>query len=261
MTHLYADRVLYEVIDRVALITLDRPELMNAFDEAMYQGINKALVAFRDDEDAWVAVIRATGERAFSAGADINALNANAEKGIVTGLGTLLLDHEMVTNKPIIAAVHGHCVGEGVNLVLGCDLVLADETAKFMVSEVRLGVNPVDIPLKLARRLGYAKAFSFLTPGDAKDARWAQDAGLVETVVPAGQVHEAAFEFARRICVECGPLAVRGQKEVLWRAVFDDEDVAREVGDTLRTRIRQSEDYAEGRRAFMEKRPPKFKGK
>ncbi|MBD3646537.1 MAG: enoyl-CoA hydratase/isomerase family protein, partial [Pseudomonadales bacterium] len=183
------------------------------------------------------------------------------EKGIVTGLGSLLLDDEMVNNKPIIAAVHGHCVGEGVNLVLGCDMVFADETASFMISEVRLGVNPVDIPFKLARRLGYAKAFSFLTPGEAKDAEWARDAGLVEAVVPAGQVQAAAFEFARRICAECGPLAVRAQKEVLWRAVFDDEDVAREVGNKLRTSVRKSEDYAEGRRAFLEKRPPAFKGK
>ena len=136
----FEDRVQYEVERRVATITLDRPERLNAFDGAMYAGVNAALTAFRDDDDAWVAVVQAAGERAFSAGADIDALSENARAGITSGLGALLLDEEMVTDKPIIAAVHGYCVGEGVNLILGCDLVLADAGAQFMISEVRIGV-------------------------------------------------------------------------------------------------------------------------
>ncbi|MCH8258362.1 MAG: enoyl-CoA hydratase/isomerase family protein, partial [Proteobacteria bacterium] len=93
-----ASRVLYEVKDKVATITLNRPDRLNAFDSAMYEGVNSALTAFRDDEDAWVAVIQAAGERAFTVGADVNALNENAKKGITTGLGSLLIDKEMVTD-------------------------------------------------------------------------------------------------------------------------------------------------------------------
>ena len=188
-------------------------------------------------------------------------LNENAKKGITTGLGSLLINKEMVTDKPIIAAVHGYCVGEGVNLVLGCDMIFADTTAQFMISEVRIGVNPVDIPLKLAKRLGYAKSFAFLCPGEAKDAPWATSAGLIENVSDAGKVQQDAFDFALRLVNECAPLALRAQKETLWQAVFNNEQAARELGDERRTMIRLSDDYAEGRQAFMEKRKPNFKGK
>lgn len=257
----FRDRVTYSVASRVATITLDRAERLNAFDPDMYEGINDALICFRDDENAWVAVIQAAGDRAFSAGADVHALNENARRGITTGLGGLLLDSEMVTDKPLIAAVHGHCVGEGVNLVLGCDVVFADTTARFAISEVRIGVNPVDIPLKLSRRLGYAKAFRFLAPGDRMDAAWARDAGLVEQVSAAGEVQAEAAAFAQRLASECAPLALRAQKATLWGASFDSEEAARALGNERRTMIRQSDDYAEGRQAFLEKRPPQFKGR
>ena len=256
----FAERVVYEVVDRIAIITLNRPDRLNAFDSAMYEGVNQALTTFRDDEDAWVAVVQANGERANTAGADVNALNENARKGITTGLGGLLIDTEMVTDKPVIAAVHGYCVGEGVNLVLGCDLIFADTTARFMISEVRIGVNPVDIPLKLARRLGYGRAFSFLSPGDAKDAAWMHAAGLVEQVSEAGAVRKDAFDFAQRLVTECAPLALRAQKATLWQAAFGSEEAARALGDERRAAIRLSEDYNEGRQAFMDKRAPAFKG-
>lgn len=255
------DRVIYEVRDRVALITLDRPERLNAFDGAMYEGINTALDKFAANDDAWVAIIQANGERAFTAGADVNALNENARQGITTGLGGLKLDTEMVTDKPIIAAVHGHCVGEGVNLVLGCDLVFADITAKFTISEVRIGVNPVDIPLKLARRLPYGRAFAFLAPGDPMGSVWMQEAGLVAEVSEAGCVQADALAFAERLVRECAPLALRAQKATLWQASFGDEAAARDLGNERRTMIRQSADYSEGRQAFMEKRTPRFSGK
>ena len=260
MTQLFADRVSYEVQDRVATITLDRAERLNAFDADMYTGVNEALTAFRDDDDAWVVIIQAAGDKAFSVGADINALDDNASRGITTGLGGLLLDQEMVTDKPVLVAVHGYCVGEGVNLVLSCDMIFADTTAKFMISEVRIGVNPVDIPLKLARRLGYTRAFSFLSPGDAKDAEWAREAGLLERVSEAGRVKHDALDFARRLVNECAPLALRAQKATLWHAVNVNEHVARDLGNQQRTMIRLSDDYAEGRQAFMQKRTPKFRG-
>lgn len=260
MKNRFSDRVTYEVVEQVGIISLSRPEKMNAFDAAMYRGFNEALTAFRDDDGARVGIVQAEGERAFSVGADVNALNENAARGITTGLGSLLLDSGMVTDKPLIAAVHGHCVGEAVNLVLGCDMVFADASANFMISEVRLGVNPVDIPIKLAARIGYARAFAFLNPGDGKDADWAARAGLVERVCPRGTVQQEALAFARRLATECAPLALRAQKATLWTASFGQPATAKIIGEARRQKIRQSEDYAEGRRAFLEKRPPQFSG-
>ena len=257
----FSDRVTYEMHGRVACLTLDRPQKMNAFDADMYTGINEGLVAFRDDPEAWVLIIQANGGRAFSVGADMNALNQNAEKGILTSLGGLLLDDGMVTNKPIIAAVEGHCVGEGVNLALCCDLIIADPNSNFMISEAKVGTNAVAIPGKLAKKIGYSKAFAMLTPGDGKDALWCQNAGLVEEISAPGKVKAEAMALAERICSESGPLAIRAQKETLWHSVFVDEAEAIEIGQAHRHNIRQSDDYTEGRRAFLEKRKPDYKAR
>lgn len=254
------ERVLYKRRGHVAIITLNRPDVLNAFDRYMYDGVNLALSRFRDDDSARVAILQAAGDRAFSAGADVKAIAADMKAGIFDGYGPLLTDDGMVTAKPLIAAVHGHCIGEGVNLVLACDLVVADETTKVAVSEARIGINAVDIPLKLARKLGYAKAFAMLAPGDAKDAAWCQAAGLVEIVTPAGEAQDRAFELATDIADTCGPLAVQAQKETLWRAVFEGEAAGRTAGMAWRKVTRPSADYAEGQRAFMERRKPVFTG-
>ncbi len=259
MTVRYHDRVEYELDGRVAIITLDRADKLNAFDGAMYEGMNEALMRFRDDAEAWVAVIQAAGDRAFSAGADVDALNENTAKGIHTGLGELVTDSDMVTAKPIIAAVHGACVGEGVNLLLACDLVLADEDARFIISEARIGINAVDIPIKLGKKIGYSKAFAFMTPGTAKSAAWCQAAGFVEEVTPSGQVQARARQLAREIASDCGPLAVQAQKETLWGSVFGDEAAAHQAGAARKLELRQSFDYQEGRSAFKERRKAQFR--
>ena len=137
----FHDRVLFEKLGRVAIITLNRPDRLNAFDSGMYEGMNQALESFRDDPDLWVAIIQANGDRAFSAGADMNALDANAANGITAALGGLILDDEMVTNKPIIAADHGYCVGGGVNIVVGCDTLCAGESANIMSSVPKKGTT------------------------------------------------------------------------------------------------------------------------
>ena len=98
MSERFQDRVIFERIDRVAIISLDRPERLNAFDAAMYEGVNEALAKFASDPDLWVAIIQAKGDRAFSAGADVSALNENAKKGVNAALGGLNLDNHMVTN-------------------------------------------------------------------------------------------------------------------------------------------------------------------
>ena len=256
----FQERVDYALEEKVALITLDRSDRLNAFDGDMYEGVNEAILHYRDDDEAWVAVLQSSGDRAFSAGADVRALDEKAQRGDTSSLGGFLIDSEMVTDKPIIAAVQGYCVGEGVNLALACDLIFADADASFLISEVRIGVNPVDIPIKLAQRLGYSKAFAFLAPGDAKSASWLEAAGLVERVCEPGSVRSEALSFAKRLARECSPLALRAQKETLYKAAFFGDNAAKVLGEERRQFIRASADYVEGRQAFLEKRPPFFTG-
>jgi len=254
------ESILYERRDRVAIVTLNRPRVINAFNREMYALFNAAIERFRDDDDAWVCVVVGAGARGFCSGADIKALSADLAAGIEESPEPLTICREMVTPKPLIAAVHGHCIGEGVNLVLACDMIIAEESSRFFVSEARVGVNAVDIPLKLARKMGYFPAFEMLMGLEGKSAAWCHNAGLVNTMVADGTAASHALEVAHRLTSETAPLAVRAMKETLWRAVMEGEAVAREAGRRWREQIYQSKDWAEGRAAFSEKRTPKFVG-
>ena len=253
--------ILYERRDRVALITLNRPQVINAFNRAMYLQFNEAVERFRDDDEAWGAIVTGAGERGFCSGVDLKASRAETEAGITEPLPALTLGREMITPKPIIAAVHGHCIGEGFNLVLACDMVIAAENSRFYAPEARVGINAVDIPLKLARKVGYFPAFELLMGLEPKPAAWGREVGLVNRVVADGAVVTEALTWANRLIAETAPLAIRAMKETLWQAVLVDQAAGREVGLRRREEILQSQDWAEGRVAFAEKRAPKFLGK
>ena len=253
--------ILYERQGRVAIITLNRPQVINAFTRQMYGLFNSAIEQFRDDDEAWVCIVRGAGERGFCSGVDIKALSADLAAGVANTAVSLNICTEMVTPKPIIAAVHGHCVGEGVNLVLACDLVVAEESSRFFVSEARVGVNAVDIPLKLAQKAGYFAAFEMLLGLEGKSAAWCKEAGLVNMVVEDGTAVSAALTLANRLNTETAPLAIRAMKETLWRAVMEGQADGRSAGIRWRDTITQSQDWAEGRAAFTEKRPSQFIGK
>ncbi len=254
------EAVLYERQGRVAIITLNRPQVINAFTRQMYGLFNTAVNQFRDDDEAWVCIVRGAGERGFCSGVDIKALSADLAAGVTETADPLTICREMVTPKPIIAAVHGHCVGEGVNLVLACDFVVAEGSSRFFVSEARVGVNAVDIPLKLAQKAGYFAAFEMLVGLDGKSAAWCREAGLVNMVVEDGTAVSAALSLAHRLTTETAPLAIRAMKETLWRAIMEGQADGRAAGERWRDIITQSQDWAEGQAAFAEKRPSKFRG-
>ncbi len=243
------------------MVTLNRPRVINAFNREMYALFNDAIEIFRDDAEAWVCVIVGAGERGFCSGADIKALSADLAAGIDDSPEPLAICREMVTPKPIIAAVHGHCVGEGVNLALACDMVVAEEGSRFFISEARVGVNAVDIPLKLARKVGYFPAFEMLMGLEGKGAAWCKRTGLVNVVVADGTAASHALALANRIASETAPLAIRAVKGTVWRAVMEDEAAGREAGTRWRERISRSRDRGEGRAAFSEKRAARFEGR
>ena len=254
------ETVIYRREGKISHIVLNRPGVINAFNRAMYEGLNAAIDRFSKDDEAWVAIISGNGERGFCSGVDIKSIEVD-DAGIIIPFPPIPLCDEMVTPKPILAAVHGHCIGEGANVAFSCDMIFAAENTKVYIPEARIGVNAIDIPLKLARKLGYNHAFELLMGLEPKSADWCVNAGLINQIVPNGTAVDAAVAWAETLINSTAPLAIRGMKETLHRAVFESEQAGLAAGQAWRDKVLYSADWAEGRQAFKEKRRPDYSGR
>jgi E-phenylitaconyl-CoA hydratase len=212
------DLVRYELDGHVATITYNRPERLNAIDGAMRQALNTAFSRFRDEEDAWVAIVTGAG-RAFCAGADLRGT------GDPTGEFTGTFWERPTVNsfesgweifKPVIAAVNGYCIGYGFTLVTWCDFVIASERAEFGFPEVRLGVPTMVGAIRLPRKINWQYAMELLLTGERIGAERAHEIGLAGWVVPHEELMNEARALAARL-VRGAPLAARAIKEVAVR--------------------------------------------
>lgn len=253
--------VLYEKKDRIARITLNRPEAFNSINPDTLIELSKIVDDFNRDPDVWVAIITGTGQKAFCAGADIKQTVSGIAQGKL-GLhiaDTILRGQE--TFKPLIAAVNGVALGGGLEIVLACDIRVAAQHATFGVPEVKLGIFPGwGGTQRLARAIPLARAMEMLITGDPIDAQEAYRVGLVNKVVPAAELMPAAEKYAQTICANA-PLAVRKAKEALMKG----KDMTLEQGLRFELLLAESlsttEDLKEGAGAFIEKRKAQFKGK
>ena len=247
----------YEKDGKIAIITLNRPEALNAQNAQFQRELGQALIEFRDDPDLWVAIVHGAG-KAFSAGADIKEFGPVSED---TVQGTEPRIRAEQIWKPFIAAIHGYCLGGGLQLAMECDLRIAANNARFGYPEVRIGFMPGShCTLRLPRCIARAHVMELMFLGQQIDASEAYRMGLINRVVEPAQLMPVAREWAETIC-EAGPLGIRATKE----AVIKGYDMIWEEGikleaDILR-RVRGSEDYLEGARAFAEKRKPVYKAK
>lgn len=252
--------VLYELSERIATITINRPGQMNAIDAAATRSLRDAVQRFESDEDAWVAIITGAGDRAFCAGMDLKAFAAGEESEILGGPGHFGGFVRADTSKPIIAAVNGFALAGGCEIVLACDLVVASETARFGTPEVKRGIFAgAGATFRLPRRLPPAIAMEMLLTGDPIDARVACDLGLVNRVVPAVDVMAEARTLAERITANA-PLPVRESLRLARSADDHPETDLWDQNQTAWNRISRTDDAAEGPRAFAEKRPPTWTG-
>jgi enoyl-CoA hydratase/carnithine racemase len=245
-----SDVVRYESRNRVAIITIDRAEKLNALNEPVIQGLAQAWRRLESSDDR-VAVLHAAGDRAFSVGADIKAPPQEMWQG-VPGVG-------VPVSKVVIAAVHGWCIGGAYVIVQMCDLVVAADDTVFQYPEAQLGFTGGLIASAVAR-IPHKIAMEFMLLGRNLDAQRAYQAGMVNRVVPAGTQLDAALEYAD-ILKNSAPLVLstlkRFANETLNKSPAEAAAIAREQLLT----VRNSEDGTEGRRSFSEKRTPDFHGR
>ncbi len=253
-----ADTFRYEKLERIAVMTINRPEAMNALTADMLAAMDAAFEDFQNDDDLWVAVLTGTGDKSFCSGMDlaeaIPLLNAGDELGYEDHTKRPFSD----VFKPIIAAVNGFCIAGGMEFMQGTDIRIAAEHATFGLGEVRFGLIPTGgSHVRLPRQIPWAVAMELLLTGETIDARRAYDIGLINRVVPKEDLMNEAMQLAEKICRN-GPLAVRTAKEIAVRQANLEPGFVLEKA--LGARIFGSHDAIEGPRAFMEKREPYFKG-
>lgn len=260
--------VLYEKSDHVVTITMNRPEKKNAINMAMRERLLEAWATFRDDDDAWVAILTGTGD-AFSSGGDLKENLDKAEgrmrepwpSGRAVKAPSVYSDFvwEEGVYKPVIAAVNGYAGGGGFAMALGSDIRIASDNATFGCAAVRWSHMAGGQAHMLPRVVPLGWAFWLLYTGQMIDAAQALSIGLVQQVTSRDELLPAARSLAGVICAN-GPLVAQYHKEFIYKTMDQPLSSARFMERVLYEQLRARPDYNEGTRAFLQKRPPDYGG-
>ena len=246
---------------RVEVLTINRPEARNAINGAVSRAVATALDEIEADDDCWVVVLTGSGDKAFSAGMDLKAFAAGEAGDIMGAKGGFGGIAQRQFPKPIIAAVNGSCLAGGFEIMLSCDLVVAVESAMFGIPEVKRGlVAGAGGLVRLPKRVAPAIAMEMALTGEPISAHRAYELGLINRVVPAGSLMEAALELAGTIAANA-PLAVRTSKQVIKDAGEVPDAKGWEISNAAIAPVFASADAMEGAVAFAEKRAPNWTGK
>lgn len=266
------ETVIYEKEDGVAIMTLNRPEVRNAFDARMQAEMDAVLTEVAKDRDARVLIVTGAG-KAFCTGADVaylmslgeqHALHQTAMEEMIRGDGNILTTVLKIRNlpKPVIAAVNGTAAGGGLALALACDIRIASNAARFNMIFTKRGVIPESgSTYTLPRLIGTARALELVFTADTVDAAEADRIGLVNRVVPADQLMTAAKELAAKIA-QNSPLALGFAKAAIYKGMAE-TDIASQMDYEayVENVLFGTEDFQEGIKSFMEGRPAQFKGR
>jgi enoyl-CoA hydratase/carnithine racemase len=254
-------KVHYDKQGRTVVLTMEGDNDLNI--GMVGPELYERLADYADDDELWCCVITGAGQRAFSAGANLQRMATSGGSGrgsvwdppapnVITGLPLW---------KPLIAAVNGYCIGAGCMLALACDIRIASENAEFGIPEIRYGFPPgMGAPQRLPRTIALGPALEMLLTGDRISAQQALQWALVNRVVPQASLMDSALELANRITAN-PPLAVRATKELVYRGLDMSVEAGIRMSSLLGTLSRDTEDAREGLQAFKEKRKPEFRGR
>jgi E-phenylitaconyl-CoA hydratase len=260
-----SDSLLFELTDKVAVITLNRPAVRNAMNRELSSGLIEALQRVREADDIAVAIITGAG-RTFSAGADLKERAQVGRVADASAASVIDTTHaagfaRMTVEKPLLAAIDGYCLAAGFELALLCDIRICTPEARFGLPEITRGFFPGGGgPQRLIRAIPQAMAMEMLLTGDPIDAPTALRVGLVSRIVPEAELLATARQMAQRIAGHA-PLAVKAVKEVAQTALDETLEQSLRLGSALRWIIGQTEDAREGPRAFAERRAPRYEGR
>ncbi|WP_286259885.1 enoyl-CoA hydratase-related protein [Streptomyces graminofaciens] len=248
--------------DSVGWVTISNPGRRNALSISMMGQLDEILRRLDDDPTVRVIVLRGEGRVAFAAGADISEFEAQQTSAVTRSLAekteASLFGGLATLSTPLIAMIHGHCLGAGVAVALGADIRIAADDSRFAIPAARLGIGyPVTLTHALVHAVGPGYAAEILFTGRPLAAAEALHAGLVNRVLPAGELEEATRALAAAIAANA-PLTVRAAKAAIKSAV---DATRREDAEALVAACAESDDVREGQRAFMQKRRPEFSGR
>ena len=252
------DDVVYEIGDRVAWLTINRPEARNALSKSVRDGLWEGFRRFADDADADVLVLTGAGDKAFCAGGDLKEM-ANTELRVPPPDFLPYLQRTVHTDKPVIAAVNGVAFAGGFLLAQMVDLVIAADHARFAITEAKVGRGSpwaAPLPWLIPPRV----ALELMVTAEPIGAQRAYELGLVNKVVPAAELRDAAQGMAAGIAANA-PLSVRAAKQLVYLAAEQGRLAALDAADALYEPVYLSEDGQEGPRAFREKRAPRWQGR
>jgi enoyl-CoA hydratase len=257
------DNLLVSLDGAVAIVTVNRPKVLNALNSQTLDELSRAILELKLDETVRAVVLTGSGEKSFVAGADINELSALTPAGgrehAVRGQHVFDLIEHM--GKPVIAAINGYALGGGCELAMACTIRLAADTAKLGQPEINLGLIPgYGGSQRLSRIVGRGRALELLLTGEQISAADALRFGLVNRVVPAAELMQEATKLAATLAAK-PPIAVRYILEAVNKGLETPFPQAETLEATLFGLAASTEDMREGTKAFLEKRKPEFKGK
>ena len=245
--------VLYERKDHIVYLTMNRPEKQNALNRAFFDELQEAWIRFREDDDAWIAIISGAG-KSFSVGLDLVEVSKGTRLDLFKSSA---LYHEVW--KPTIAAMSGWAIAAGWYIGLECDIRIASEDAQMALKEVQWGMPATGVDT-LPRHVSLGLALELMFTAEPIGAQRACEMGLVNKVVPRDQLLPTATAMAEKIC-EYPPLALRSVKKYTYKSLSPSIHEVADLGRSIMAITNESEDAKEGPRAFAEGRKPEYKGR